>query len=33
MRVNSQLKLIARPLYSNPAKYGAKIVEKVLGTP
>ena len=29
-RVNSQLKLIVRPMYSNPPIYGAKIVSEIL---
>jgi aspartate/tyrosine/aromatic aminotransferase len=29
----SQLKLIARALYANPAKYGAEIVSRVLSDP
>lgn len=30
-RVDSQLKLIVRPMYSNPPVYGARIVKEVLG--
>lgn len=32
-RVNSQLKVIVRPMYSNPPVHGARIVAEVLGDP
>mmetsp|Transcript_16492 Transcript_16492/g.30368 ORF Transcript_16492/g.30368 Transcript_16492/m.30368 type:complete len:260 (-) Transcript_16492:407-1186(-) len=32
-RVLSQLKLVIRPMYSNPPKHGAHLVAKVLGNP
>ena len=32
-RMNSQLKIIARTLWSNPPKYGARIAEIVLSDP
>lgn len=32
-RVKSQLKRLARPMYSNPPIHGAKIVANVVGTP
>lgn len=32
-RVNSQLKVIIRPMYSNPPLHGARIVAEVLGNP
>ena len=32
-RVESQLKILIRPMYSNPPIHGARIVEKILGTP
>eukprot|EP00232_Nephroselmis_pyriformis_P003795 CAMPEP_0182912380 /NCGR_PEP_ID=MMETSP0034_2-20130328/37482_1 /TAXON_ID=156128 /ORGANISM="Nephroselmis pyriformis, Strain CCMP717" /LENGTH=426 /DNA_ID=CAMNT_0025049049 /DNA_START=8 /DNA_END=1288 /DNA_ORIENTATION=+ len=32
-RVESQMKMIARPMYSNPPLHGAKIVSTVLGNP
>merc|ERR1712124_85024 len=31
--VSSQMKLVIRPMYSNPPKHGALIVAKVLGNP
>ena len=30
-RVLSQLKMIARPMYSNPPVYGARVVSEILG--
>jgi len=30
-RVESQLKIIARPMYSNPPIHGARIVSTILG--
>lgn len=32
-RVNSQLKLLVRPMYSNPPVYGARIVQEILSDP
>jgi aspartate aminotransferase len=32
-RIESQLKLVIRPMYSNPPIHGARIVEEVLGDP
>ena len=32
-RVMSQLKILIRPMYSNPPIHGAHIVSKVLNTP
>jgi aspartate aminotransferase len=32
-RVNSQLKVIVRPMYSNPPIHGARIVAEVLSDP
>ena len=32
-RLESQLKLVIRPMYSNPPIHGARIVEEVLGEP
>ena len=32
-RVDSQLKLLVRPMYSNPPVYGARIVKEVLSDP
>lgn len=32
-RVNSQLKLLVRPMYSNPPIYGARIVQEILSDP
>ncbi|KAK0705477.1 pyridoxal phosphate-dependent transferase [Lasiosphaeris hirsuta] len=32
-RVDSQIKILVRPLYSNPPIHGARIAEKVLNTP
>ena len=32
-RVLSQLKLLVRPMYSNPPVHGARIVAEVLGNP
>ena len=32
-RVNSQLKSIVRPMYSNPPVYGARIVTEILSDP
>jgi len=33
LRVDSQLKLLVRPMYSNPPVYGARIVKEVLSDP
>lgn len=33
MRVESQLKAVIRPMYSNPPRHGAAIVSTVLGSP
>merc|ERR1711962_1567087 len=32
-RVNSQLKILIRPMYSNPPIHGARIVQEILSTP
>jgi len=32
-RLESQLKILIRPMYSNPPIHGARIIEKILGTP
>ena len=32
-RVMSQLKILIRPMYSNPPIHGARIVQEILGTP
>ena len=32
-RVESQIKIIIRPMYSNPPSHGARIAEKILNTP
>ena len=32
-RVNSQLKLLVRPMYSNPPVYGARIIVEILSDP
>jgi len=32
-RVESQMKLIARPMYSNPPLHGAALVSTILGDP
>ncbi|KAL7420919.1 aspartate transaminase aat1 [Cryptotrichosporon argae] len=32
-RVDSQLKIIIRPMYSNPPVHGARLVSKILGSP
>lgn len=32
-RVDSQLKIVIRPMYSNPPLHGARIASKILGTP
>ena len=32
-RVESQVKIIVRPLYSNPPRHGARIVTEILATP
>jgi aspartate aminotransferase len=32
-RVDSQIKIIVRPMYSNPPLHGARIVSTILGDP
>jgi aspartate/tyrosine/aromatic aminotransferase len=32
-RVESQLKMVIRPMYSNPPVHGARLVAEVLGDP